>query len=420
MADSGPVLIVGAGLAGLVCAIELQTRGVEAVLIESADAPGGRVRTDRHDGFLLDRGFQVALTAYPEMHRHLDMAALALRPFEPGALIHRDGRDHEVGDPFRSPRSTLPTLRSIVAGGVGTPADLVRLALLRRRLRSRHPASLLRAAESPTSTALAAAGFSPRFIDAFFRPLVGGIQLDPSLGTSSRMFDVIMRMLLDGEAAVPAAGMGEIPRQLAARLHEDTLRLGSVAEAVVPEGVVVDGCLQRGSAVVIATDGPRSAELLGLPAVGSRSVGCVYFDAPAPPTARRLIVLDGERSGPALNVAVMSNVAPGYAPPDRHLVVAATPGDTADGLEERVLMQMRGWWGDQVDEWRHLRSYRIAHGQPDQGPPFSPKRSQQVGDRRFVCGDHRDTGSIQGAMFSGRRCAELVGRTLGAPRHQPA
>ena len=414
MADGGPVVIVGAGLAGLVCALELQARGVDAIVVDAADEPGGRVRTDRHEGFLLDRGFQVALTAYPELHRQLDMNELALRPFEPGALVHSDGHDREIGDPFRSPRSALPTLRSIVAGGIGTPLDLVRLAVLRTRLRQGHPASLLRGPERPTIEALTEAGFSPRFIDSFFRPLVGGIQLDPSLTTSSRMFDVIMRMLLDGEAAVPASGMGEIPRRLAARLAPDTLRLGTIVEAVVPEGVVANGAVQRSSAVVVATDGPNAADLLGLPGVGSRPVGCVYFDAPRPPTDRRLIVLDGERSGPAMNVAVMSNVAPGYAPPDRHLVVAACPGDVGDDLEDRVSQQLRRWWGDQTDDWRHLRSYRIAHGQPDQSPPFPPRRSQRVDDRRFVCGDHRDTGSIQGAMFSGRRCAELVARALGA------
>lgn len=412
---TGPVVVVGAGLAGLVCAIELQSRGVETVVVDSAENSGGRVATDEHEGFLLDRGFQVALTAYPEMHRQLDMAALSLRSFEPGALVHRSGADHEVGDPFRSPRAAPATLRSVVARGIGTPSDLIRLALLRSRLRRGHPAALLRGRERPTLDALAEAGFSSRFVDSFFRPLVGGIQLDPTLTTTSRMFDVIMRMLLDGEAAVPARGMAAIPRQLAARLAAGTLRLGTRIDSLREPLDIGGERVADPAAVVVATDGPTASALLDLPPVGSRPVGCVYFDAPRPPTRRRLIVLDGERSGPALNVAVMSNVAPGYAPPGRHLMVAATPGDIGRDLEDRVVTQLRGWWGDQVDEWRHLRTYRIEHGQPDQSPPFSPRRSQRVGERLFVCGDHRDTGSIQGAMFSGRRCAEAVAGALGAP-----
>lgn len=408
-----PVVVVGAGLAGLVCAIELQARGVDTVVLEADDAPGGRVRTDVHEEFLLDRGFQVALTAYPEMHRQLDMDALHLRTFEPGALVHHGGRDHEIADPFRSPRSLLPTLRSVLLGGIGSATDLVRLGLLRQRLRRGHPAGLLRGTDRPTVDALSDLGFSDAFIDAFFRPLVGGIQLDASLGTTSRMFDVIMRMLLDGDAAVPARGMGEISRQLAERLAPGSLRLDQPVASVRDHSVDTASGTIHAAAVIVATDGPTASSLIGLPSVGSRSVGCVYFDAPEPPTHRRLIVLDGEHSGPALNVAVMSNVAPGYAPPGRHLVAAATPGDIGQDIEERVVSQLRGWWGDRVDAWRHLRTYRIAHGQPDQNPPFSPRRGQRLSDGLFVCGDHRDTGSIQGAMFSGRRCAESVANQIG-------
>ena len=411
---SRPVVVVGAGLAGLVCALELQARGVDTIVLDSADAPGGRVRTDVHDGFLLDRGFQVALTAYPEMHRQLDMAALRLRPFEPGALVHHGGRDHEIADPFRSPRSLLPTLRSVLLGRIGSPTDLVRLGLLRQRLRRGHPAGLLRGHDTPTVEALSRLGFTPSFVDAFFRPLVGGIQLDPSLSTTSRMFDVIMRMLLDGDAAVPATGMGAIPRQLSERLVPGTLRLDTPVVAVRSCAVDTESGTIDATAVIVATDGPTASSLTGLPPVGSRAVGCVYFDAPEPPTLRRLIVLDGERSGSALNVAVMSNVAPGYAPPGRHLIAAATPGDIGGDVEDRVISQLRSWWGDRVDTWRHLRTYRIVHGQPDQNPPFSPRRTQRVSDGLLVCGDHRDTGSIQGAMFSGRRCAETLAGELGA------
>jgi phytoene dehydrogenase-like protein len=141
---------------------------------------------------------------------------------------------------------------------------------------------------------------------------------------------------------------------------------------------------------------------------GSRRVGCVYFAADRPPTTERLVALNGEGSGPVLNVAVMSNVAPSYAPVGQHLIAAAMPGVSSEDLHTVARAQLRGWWGAQVDSWRHLRTYDIAHGQPDQTPPFSPKRRVALGEGLFVCGDHRDTGSIQGALFSGRRCAEAV------------
>jgi hypothetical protein len=134
---------------------------------------------------------------------------------------------------------------------------------------------------------------------------------------------------------------------------------------------------------------------------------------PSAPVDDKLVVLDGTGRGPVLNVAVMSNVAPTYAPAGLHLVVAALPGHDGPTIEIDARTQLRGWWGPQVDAWDHLATYRIAHGQPRQRPPFQPKRRVRLDDGRFVCGDHRDTASIQGAMFSGRRCALAVAAEIG-------
>jgi phytoene dehydrogenase-like protein len=405
-----PVAVVGAGLAGLSCALALHTAGVPVQVFEASDGVGGRVRTDHVDGFTLDRGFQVALTAYPEMHRQLDMAALDLQAFEPGALVWRDGRGSVVGDPFRRP-STAP---ATVAAPIGTLFDKARIARLRHRLRTVHPALLLRGTDVSTRQALADDGFSPTIVERFFRPLVGGIQLDPELLDSRRMFDVIFRMLADGDSAVPAAGMQAIPEQLAARLPAGTVHLGARVDATTATSVSVEGGdTHDAAAVVVATEGPVAARLLGIADVESKSVGAVWFAAPEPPVDSKLVVLDGTGRGPVLNVAVMSNVAPSYAPPGRHLVVAAMPGHVGDRIEHDARAQLRSWWGPAVDSWEHLRTHRIVHGQPGQRPPFHPKRPVALPDGRFVCGDHRDTASIQGAMFSGRRCGLEVAAAIG-------
>jgi protoporphyrinogen oxidase len=404
-----PVVIVGAGLAGLSCAVALHGAGIPVRVFEASDGVGGRVRTDRVDGFTLDRGFQVALTAYPEMHRQLDMDALDLQAFEPGALVWRNGRGSVVGDPFRRPTTTFATATS----PIGSVFDKARIGLLRRRLRSVHPVRLLQGADTSTRDALVEAGFSDTIIERFFRPLVGGIQLDPELMDSRRMFDIIFRMLADGDSAVPAAGMQSIPEQLAARLPAGTIELNTGVTSTTAQSVTIaDGDEVRASAVVVATEGPAASLLLGIPPVPSKSVGAVYFDAPEPPAGGKYVVLDGTGRGPVLNVAVMSNVAPAYAPAGRHLVVAAMPGHIGADIADLARAQLRSWWGPQVDAWRHLRSYRIAHGQPGQRPPFDPKQRVSLSDGRFVCGDHRDTASIQGAMFSGRRCGVEVAAAI--------
>jgi phytoene dehydrogenase-like protein len=403
MADDDPIVVVGAGLAGLACATTLHRAGRPVRVLEASDGVGGRVRTDVVDGFRLDRGFQVLLTAYPEAHRQLDLDALDLQRFDPGAVVQL-GRDRSVlADPFRAPSRLVDSARSPAA----TLADKLRIVQLRRRVRKVHPARLLAGADVSTREALTAAGFSDRILERFFSPLFGGIQLDPALETSNRMFDVIFRMLADGDSAVPAAGMQAIPEQLAARLPAGTVELGRRVRSVAADHVVTDDGTERAASVVVAVEGPAAVELLGLPPVASKSVGAVYFAADEAPIDDRLVVLDG-RGGPVLNAAVMSNVARSYAPDGRHLVVAALPGRVEGDLEHTARLAVREWWGDQVDGWEHLRTYRIAHGQPGQVPPFHPKRSVTTDVGVFVCGDHRDTASIQGALYSGRRCAAAV------------
>ncbi len=408
--DGGaPVIVVGAGLAGLSCAVHLHEAGHPVEIHEAADGVGGRVRSDIVDGFTLDRGFQVALTAYPEMHRQLDMDALDLRAFEPGALVWRNGRGSVVSDPFRRPTSLFST----ATAPIGNLLDKARIALLRSRLRRVHPARLLAGDDMTTADALDADGFSSTMIDRFFRPLVGGIQLDPELTDSRRMFDIIFRMLADGDSVVPAAGMQAIPDQLAARLPDDAIHLGHRVCDTTPTSITIDGGRRiAASAVIVATDGPTASELLDIGEVGSKAAGCVYFAADTAPSDTKCVVLDGTGAGPVLNVAIMSNVAPSYAPPGRHLIAAALPGRADGDLETAARSQLRGWWGAQVDGWDHLATYRIPHGQPRQAPPFAPKQSVRLDDGRFVCGDHRDTASIQGALYSGRRCAEAVAAHL--------
>jgi len=403
--STADVVIVGAGLAGLVAAKVLEQHGVSPVLLEASDGVGGRVRSDFVDGFVLDRGFQVLLTGYPEIYRHLNLPELDLRLFEPGAIVWREGKGHVVGDPFRRPK----TLTSTSLAPIGTLADKARIAKFRATLKSADPRELLRGDDMPTASALRAMGFSSKMIDRFFRPLVGGIQLDPNLATSRRMFDVIFRTLATGDSAVPAKGMGEISNQLATQLTSTTLHLNTSVTAVHPHSVTVaGGHTITAQHIVVATEGPVASKLLGLPEVTSRSAGCVYFSAPIAPVNGAYVILDGTGQGPVLNVSVMSHVSPHYAPADRHLIAAALPGVCDGDLENVARTQLRSWWGAQVDDWQHLRTYRIPHGQPGQDAPFSPKKRVSLGDGLFVCGDHRDTGSIQGAMYSGRRTAEAV------------
>ena len=420
------VIIVGAGLAGLSAATALTKAGVSVQVLEAGDGVGGRVRTDIVDGFVLDRGFQVLLTAYPEAMRLLDYGALDLRSFVPGALVQVGGSRHMVADPLRRPLSLLATVRA----PVGSLADKLRVAKLRFSTQRGSIDELWARPERTVAEYLEHLGFSTKMINTFLQPLFAGITLDPELAESSRLFESIFRMLSDGDNAVPATGMQRIPEQLAAALPTNTVRLHCEVAAIsaVAAGVVTlaDGTELRAKAVVVATEGPKAAALLGatVEAPGSQAVSCVYFAADADPVGSSAVVLNGEGrgAGPVNNLAVMSNVSPFYAPSGRHLIAAAVIGpqpgfDPACGvasidgnaaLVADVRAQLVGWFGAAVRDWDHVRTYHIAHAQPALMTLSPPERSVMVRPGVFVAGDHRDQASIQGALRSGTRCAEAV------------
>jgi phytoene dehydrogenase-like protein len=406
------VIVVGAGLAGLACALRLHEAGASVRVLEASDGVGGRVRTDVVDGFRLDRGFQVLLTAYPETRRRLDYGALDLRPFLPGALVRRSSQFHELSDPWRRPDRAW---RSLTAG-VGTLADRLRMARFRARVRRGPLEELLRRPETSASERLHAEGFSVEMIEAFFRPFFGGILLDRSLSTSSRMLEFVFRMMAEDDVALPGAGMQAIPDQMAQQLPEGTIRLGARVGAVSPRAARLEsGEEVGGNAVVVATEGPEATRLAGLPVPGSRPATCLYFAAEKAPIEEPILVLDGDGTGPVNHLCFPSQVASSYAPPGATLVSASVVGGAAsdaddEALARAALTQMEGWFGGQVQAWRHLRTVHVRHAQPDQRPrALEPvERPVRLESSLFVCGDHRDTASLHGALLSGRRTAEAL------------
>ena len=402
------VLVVGAGLAGLACARRLRREGADVHVVEASDGIGGRVRTDEVEGFRLERGFQIILTAYEEVRRQVDLSRLQLRTFGSGSLVWNGRGLQNLSDPWRRPRAAFAALRA----DVGSLADKLKVARLRSRLLDSEPEALLAGTDRTVLEELRAEGFSGEFIDGFFRPFLGGVFLERKLETSARLFRYFFRCFAAGDAAVPAAGMGHLPELLAEGL-EDRIHLGCRVAELGPGAVVtVEGRRLRADAVVLAVDGPEASRLLDEPAPASKPCITSYFAAAEPPVEDPLLVLDGEGAGPANHVVVLSNVAPEYAPEGRHLVSVSGVGpDTRDAERFRTLAraQLCRWFGDGVNGWRHLRTYRIPHALPAHPPGFmeeTPPRARPRG--LWVAGDHTEFGAIQGALLSGRRVAERI------------
>jgi phytoene dehydrogenase-like protein len=416
MSHQADVIIVGAGIAGLACARELTRAGVRCLLLDAGDAVGGRIRTDVVDGFLIDRGFQVLLTAYPECREVLDLSALRLRTFYPGALVHLGDRFHKVAHPLRKPLDAI----SAAASPLITLADLPALARFSAHALAGSLDDLWSRPERTSIDHLRAAGLSGRIIDRFFRPFFGGVFFDPDLQTSSRMLEFTFRMFASGQTAVPERGMQAIPEQLAAGLPEGTLHLNTrAAHAEAHRITLQDGDILEARAVVIAADGAEAERLI--PGAGRtewQGTTSLSFAAPASPIAEPILILDGDGAGPINHLCVMSNVAPSYAPPGQHLISANMTrlAELPDSnLEAAARRQLHQWFGEAVAAWRLLRIDRIPRALPRQVPPaLEPaRRSVRTPSGAFICGDHRENASINGAIASGRRAAAEVLTALG-------
>lgn len=410
-----PVVIVGAGLSGLTCAVRLHEAGVPVKLVEASDGVGGRVRTDQINGFLLDRGFQVYLSAYPQAAELLDLDDLGLRAFEPGALVFDGVNINRVMDVFRRPKYLLGSALS----SIGNLSDKIRVALLRFQTLGSSEEDIGSHKDQSTESFLKEFGFSKKMIDGFFRSFYGGIFLERSLQTSSKMFEFTFKMFSEGSATLPRYGMGSITQQLVERIPSEAILLNAPVTNVSSRSVrLIDGRILEGSHIVIATHAAQTADLVpGFRAQAPewRSVTNVYYAAEKSPLNEAIIALNGSGRGLVNNVCVPSDVSPYYAPSGQSLISASLLGIHRDGdLPQKVKNELAAWFGQDVHAWKHLRTDVIKYALPAQPPqnhqPDVGRESEGVMeiDGMYVCGDHTTSSSIEGAIISGNKTAAAI------------
>lgn len=419
------VVIVGAGLAGLAAATRLNSEDIPFILLEASDAVGGRVRTDVVDGFLLDRGFQIFITAYPEAQRILDYQALDLQKFYSGARVYYDGQFHTVADPLRH----FPDALQSLVNPIGTAIDKLLIGLKRLQVLGRSEEDILSADEVPIIDLLKKTGFSDSIVDRFFRPFFGGIFFDTELETTSRLFDFIFKCLALGNNTLPAKGISAIPEQIAAKLPHGSISLNSRVVSIDFEGSdskppsvkLKSGEILRSElGVIVAVEEPEANELLAgklavKPRVNrpARSTVCLYFSADRAPVQEPVLFLNGSGKGIVNNMFFATNVASSYGPPGKTLVSVSVIGMCEsvpdDNLTAEVIRELSYWFGNStVESWKHLRTYRIGFAQPNQSPPTDLKKNPKIGSGVYVCGDHRTSATFDGALFSGRQAAEAL------------
>ncbi len=404
------VVVVGAGLAGLRAAQVLTRRGLDVVVLDGADRPGGRMTTDIVDGFRCDRGFQVLNTSYPALVAAADLDALRLAPFEPGAAIRgTDGRLHTLANPVRRPSLAWAT----ATDGLLPALDKAKLVAWTARVLATPPSRTARKTGRSAAEDFAAAGLGGPVIERFLRPFLSGVLGESALSTSAAFVRLVWRSFALGTIAVPAQGMGALPAQLATALPAGVLLLGRQVTAVRRGTVHTDDGPVTARAVLVATDPVTAGELLpGLDVPPMHALTTFFHVPPTAPAGRPILHLDAT-GGPVANTVVLTAAAPGYSPDGRALVSSTVLG-VGNLTEDAVRRELARIYGVCTDDWAHLHTAEVPRALPAFPAGRAVRRPVDLGEGVFVAGDHRDTPSTQGALVSGRRAAEAVVRHLSA------
>ena len=413
MSKEVEVAIIGAGLAGLACAIELQKNKIDFQIFEASDGVGGRVRSDVIDGFILDRGFQLYNPSYPEGKRLLNYDALDLKPFIPGVAIRDNKRLRIVVDPFRAKGFRLNLLKDIP----GNPLSY--LGLLRYFLSYlvTSDAQIATTKDISASDSLIKSGVRGNLLEKLLRPFLKGVFLESDLKTSRKFLDVVLKTFLRGTPSVPAQGMQVISDQLASKLPVEKISLNTKIIKIEGNKLQTENEEIIAKKIVVATDPTTAISWLNLEEKIMHTVTTWYFKADQRVAelvkGKPILFVDASNNGPLANAVVLTNAASSYAPPGQVLVSASAISPHQNADLESVKKHLSVIFGLDTNSWQLIKQYQIKEALASMYPPFSLINSNQISEDLFVAGDHRATSSIQGALLSGTNAATLVKVSLG-------
>ena len=381
-----PILIVGGGIAGLQAANILHQNNTDFILFEKQASVGGRVSSTKKDGFILDRGFQVLQTSYPEVQRSLDLSKLQLHFFESGAMV----KDQLFFNPLRRPFD-------LFSSDILTFKDVFSLAKIWYRLQGVVPA--LDGNKQTTQELIESYTFSNRFKNEFLIPFFQGVFLQEALTQPASLFFYYLQQFLYGNAAIPSGGMQAIPDQMASSLPTDKLKLNQEIVAISPTSVTLkSGEIIEGDAVILAVDLPVAAKILGLQTPQTLASRTFYFSAKKAEKEPALLRLVGEQH--LLHFTCLTDVNPELAPKGKALYSATSlQGSSEEEVKVALEKQLPG------QKLTFIHSFDIPHSLQKVEAYETVKNAA---NGIVLAGDYLEFPSLQGALHSGRKAAEEI------------
>ena len=393
-------IVVGAGISGLSCALELEKNGYQVQILEKENHPGGRVHSDIVDGYILNRGFQVLQTGYPETKKLLDYKKLELCNLDPEVWIMNNNKIKKLYDPIQNPSNLLKAAFS----NVGTFWDKLRLLQLRQSTTSRSTNTIFQENEITSLEQIKNYGFSDSIINEFFKPLFGGAFLDNELDTTSRMFNFVYKIFSIAPIAIPKYGMKSIPEQLEAKL-ESKISFNTNVVKLDNKNIFLENETLSADAVVLAANHNSARQLIpSIEEIHWNSTSCYYFIADSPPFSSKVVLLNGDNRGEINNVFVPTNISKAYSPNNKSIISVSTIG--LNNNEDEIRNELNNWFGNQTEDWKLLHTYHIEQALPRMSVP-SVSHSQYV-NGIHLCGDYLTSSSIHGSMHSGRMTANQI------------
>lgn len=396
--------IVGAGISGLIAASVLEKKGYSVTMYEQTDRAGGRVKTDYLDEYRMDHGFQVLLDAYPLANKYLDLKALQLQAFLPGAVIFKKGKQSTLGDPLRSLSLLVPTVFS----GIGTLADKLKILALNRELKRTDIKTIFISEETSTLDYLKSKGFSEGIISSFFRPFFSGIFLEPELTTSSRMFQFVYKMFGEGRAVLPQNGIGAIADQLISKLNSTNIIYNIGVKSIANgELILTNGETVYGDYTLLATNTTDVVPNLRNQEINWKGCDTLYFSTSERVIAKPLIGLVADEEALVNNIFYLTSLGSNWSANDELLCVTVVKDHSLDeeALIDRVTQELQQYCG--IIKSSFIKRYRIPKGLPDLTDiryDMAPSETQ-LKDTLFLAGDHLLNGSLNAAMMSGEKAA---------------